>query len=119
MTEKEYNRIVDLLIKTTQAGNLKWIENKSRFSAIVNGCGITLYPDYDPLIGNATYSLELSNPKGMVFNTYSVDELSDKSGYDRLDGLYALVKDSVYQITESERKILEGLEELAMKKNIN
>lgn len=70
------------------------------------------------MIGNSNYTLELVNAKGMVFNTYSVDELSDKSGYDRLDGLYALVKDSVYQITESERKILEGLEELAEKKNV-
>ena len=110
MTEKEYNRIVDLLIKTTQAGNLKWMEDKSRFSTTVNGCGISLYPDYDTLIGNATYSLDFSNPQGMVFNTYSADELSDKSGYDRLDGLYRIIKDSVYQITESERKILYGLE---------
>ena len=119
MTEKEYNRIVDLLIKTTQAGNLKWMEDKSRFSTTVNGCGISLYPDYDTLIGNATYSLDFSNPQGMVFNTYSADELSDKSGYDRLDGLYRIIKDSVYQITESERKILYGLEELAVKNNIS
>ena len=69
-------------------------------------------------IGNSSYTLELVNAKGMVFNTYSVDELSDKSGYERLDELYLLVKDSVYQITESERKILEGLEELAAKKNM-
>ena len=70
------------------------------------------------MIGNSNYALELVNAKGMVFNTYSVDELSDKSGYERLDELYLLVKDSVYQITESERKILEGLEELAAKKNM-
>ena len=118
MTEEEYNRMVDLLVKATQAGNLEWIERKGRFSATVNGCGITLYPDYDPMIGNSNYTLELLNAKGMVFNTYSIDELSDKSGYDRLDELYALVKDSVYQIAESERKILEGLEELAVKKNM-
>lgn len=115
MTEEEYNRMVDLLIKATQSGNLKWTEDKGRFSATVNGCGITLYPDYDTLIGNATYSLELSNSNGLVFNTYSADELSDKFGYERLDGLYILVKDSVYRIAESERKILEGLEELAEK----
>ena len=118
MTEEEYNRMVDLLVKVTQAGNLEWVEKKGRFSATVNGCGIVLYPDYDPLIGNSNYTLELVNAKGMVFNTYSVDELSDKSGYEHLDGLYILVKDSVYQIAESERKILEGLEELAVKKDL-
>ena len=41
-------------------------------------------------IGNSSYTLELVNAKGMVFNTYSVDELSDKSGYERLDELYLL-----------------------------
>ena len=91
MTEEEYNRMVDLLVKATQAGNLEWVERKGRFSATVNGCGIVLYPDYDPMIGNSNYTLELLNAKGMVFNTYSVDELSDKSGYDRLDKLYVLV----------------------------
>ncbi len=115
MTEKEYDLMVEKLTLATQARKLEWREDKSRFSTVVNGCPITIYPDYDPLLENSSYSLALANPQGVVFNTYSVDEISDKSGYERLDKLYAMIKDSIYQISESEQKILKGLEYLVRK----
>lgn len=112
MTEKEYNLMVEKLTLATQARKLEWKENKLRFSTVINECPITIYPDYDPLLENSSYSLALANPQGKIFNTYSVDEISDKAGYERLGKLYAMIKDSIYQVSESERKILSGLEEL-------
>lgn len=112
MTKEEYNLMVDRLTLATLAKKLKWKEDKQHFSTIINECPITIYPDYDPLIGNSSYLLTLANTQGMVFSTYSVDENSDKFGYDRLDNLYAIIKDSIYQIRESEQKILKGLEDL-------
>ena len=112
MTEKEYSYMVELLTLATQTGKLTWKEDQLRFSTVINECSITIYPDYDPLLGNSNYSLALANPQGMIFNTYSIDEISDESGYKCLDKLYTMIKDSIYQISESERKILSGLEEL-------
>ena len=87
-------------------------KEKKGFSTIVNECPIKIYPDYDTFLGCSNYSLALANPQGVVFNTYSVDELSDKSGYDRLNDLYVIIKDSIYQISESEKKIMDGLDAL-------
>lgn len=112
MTEKEYNLMVEKLTLATQAQKLVWKESGKSFSTAINECPITIYPDYDPLLGNSSYSLALANSQGVVFNTYSIDEISDKSGYDRLDNLYAIIKDSIYQISASEQKILKGLEDL-------
>ena len=115
MTEEQYNTMVELLIQATQIGKLKWKEEKKGFSTIVNECPIKIYPDYDTFLGSSVYSLALANPQGVVFNTYSIDELSDKSGYDRLNELYVKIKDSIYQISESEQKIMDGLEALVQR----
>lgn len=112
MTKEEYDLMVDQLILATKNKKLKWEEDKQHFSTVINECPITIYPDYDPLLGSSSYSLALANPQGVVFNTYSVDDISDKSGYDRLNKLYTMIKDSIYQISESEQKILKGLESL-------
>lgn len=115
MTKEEYQLMVEKLTLVTQAQKLAWKEDKQRFSTVINECPITIYPNYDPLLESSSYSLTLANPQGVVFNTYSVDEISDKSEYNRLDKLYTIIKDSIYQISESERKILKGLEDLVGK----
>ena len=115
MTKEEYQLMVEELALVTQNKKLAWKEEKQRFFTVINECPITIYPNYDPLLGSSSYSLTLANPQGVVFNTYAVDEISDKSGYNRLDKLYTIIKDSIYQISESERKILKGLEDLVGK----
>ena len=61
--------------------------------------------------------MSLTNPNNEVFYTYSFSESTDKDEYKKLKNLYAVIRDVVYRITESENLILQGLEEALTTQN--
>lgn len=105
--------MVDMLTTATQTKKILWQEDAphSAFYTQINGCKVTIYSVYDITIDESSYSLSLTNPNNEVFYTYSFSESTDKDEYQKLKNLYAVIRDVVYRITESENLILQGLEE--------
>lgn len=112
MTNEQYTNMVDMLIFATVKEKIKWIEQNGDFFVDINRCQISLSSSYDISIDSSTYSLSLINIDGIVFETYTFDENSDKEKFDKLNELYGIIKDKTYKISESENLIINGLEEL-------
>lgn len=119
MNQQNYNRMVDMLTTATQSKKILWQEDASHsaFYTQINGCKVTIYSVYDITIDESSYSLSLTNPNNEVFYTYSFSESTDKDEYKKLKNLYAVIRDVVYRITESENLILQGLEEALTTQN--
>ena len=111
MTDEQYNKMVGMLITATEKEKLTWTELTNKFYVNVGGCGITLATAYfdDDTSG---YTLSLTNSKGATFASYTVDEYTAPEQYKQLGKLYALVKDAIYQISKSEKSILDELKKL-------
>lgn len=52
------------------------------------------------------------NEDGRSFNRYIFSEKVDKAEYDRLNRLNEIVKDKFFKVTESEQRIMQGLNDL-------
>ena len=112
MTNEQYMKMVKMLIAATVSEKIKWIEQNGDFLVSINKCQISLSSSYDISIDSSTYSLSLMNTDGIMFETYTFDENSDKEKFDKLNILYGIIKDKTYKISESENLIINGLEEL-------
>lgn len=113
MNTTEYNNMVSLLIRVTNSRLLAWTAYENVFSTKVGGCSVQLSSYYDTSVNINEYSLGLFNANGEQFETFSYNE-SD-GGYSQLDELYNAIRDSIYHITESEKVIMDTLEELSKK----
>lgn len=113
MTDTEYNQMVDNLIFVTKNGKLNWTENNEIFYTEINGCPLSLDSDYDPNINSAYARLSLSNSDKVVFATYTYYADSNKEEYEKLMKLWEAIRDKLYQISVSEKKIFDALNDMA------
>ena len=113
MTDIEYNKMVDNLIYVTKEGRLIWTENNEIFYTEISGCPLSLDADYDPNINSSFARLSLSNSDKVVFATYTYYADSNKAEYEKLMQLWGTIRDKLYQISSSEKKICETLNDMA------
>jgi hypothetical protein len=116
MTEKRYDKMITLLIGVTKSDKLKWNsdEEHGSFYTGINGCRIEIKSYYDHSLDDSIATLLLSNVNGQQFASYTYSSMSDEDEYKALVELEEAVRDKYYKITESERLIIEGLEQLAI-----
>ena len=112
MTQEQYKSMIGMLITATLSKKLTWEENEGTFSTSVNGCGIRLWSSYDYSIDTSSYTLQLSNCEGAVFETFAYSENVNVDEYKQLGNLYNSIRDVNYRISESEKCILDSLKEL-------
>lgn len=114
MTNEQYQRMLDMLIVATQKRKLDWHESKEYYSVQIGDCAIHLTSDYDYDVGETFYTISLYNSDNQKFADYYISNSSvdDDQEYEKIRNLYESVKDSIYRITESEKNILDNLEEL-------
>lgn len=112
MTEEQFIKMIEMLVETTRKDKLKWNENGGRFITSVGGCKIILSSNYDVSIDSSYFKLALHNKEGKEFASHTYFDSTDKAKYEELAKLYNVINDRYYKISESEKIILEGLEEL-------
>lgn len=115
MKEEEYKNMVDMLIQATLEKKLVWTESSNssnKYVAIIGGCSVTIWSDFDLAMEDSSYCMTFANPDGRVFSTYTFSEMTDSGEYHHLDKLFNAIRDMVYRITESEKRIMEGLQTL-------
>ena len=113
MTEEQFIKMLELLVEATRKDKLKWDENGGYFKTTIDGCKIILSSNYDVSIDSYYFRLALHNKEGKEFASYTYFDSTDKAKYEELAKLYNVINDRFYKISESEKIILEGLEELA------
>lgn len=113
MTTSDYENMVSMLIRVTDNRLLDWTEDEKGFTASVGNCSIRLSTYYDTSVNINEYVLSLFNTKGEKFESFSYDESDNE--YSKLDTLYHSIRDSIYHITESEKNILDSLEDMSKK----
>lgn len=112
MKREDYTSMVDMLISTTLNKKIKWEEEANSFSTTIGGCKLKLTSTYDFTVNASSYSLELFNREGELFETFSYSEDVDEENFRQLDCLYNVIKDIKLKISESEKYIMEGLKRL-------
>ena len=112
MTEEQFIKMIEMLVEATRKDKLKWDENGGRFITSVGSCKIILSSNYEVSIDSFYFKLALYNEEGKEFASYIYSDSTDKTKYAELAKLYNVINDRYYKISESEKIILEGLEEL-------
>lgn len=114
MNKETYTHMVNMLIKATQQKKIEWQEDKphNAFFTMINHCAITISSVYDITLEETSYALTLANSHNEVFSTYSFSDATDEEEYEQLKSLYLAIRDVLYQITESENLIMQGLESM-------
>lgn len=112
MKREEYTSMVDMLISATLDKKIKWEEEANSFSMAIGGCKLKLTSSYDFTVNASSYSLELFNRDGELFETFSYSEDVDEANFQQLDRLYNVIRDIKLKISESEKYIMEGLKKL-------
>lgn len=111
MNPNDYINMVEMLNIATQEKKIHWEEQDDNFSTKIGGCSIELIPFYEYQTNISSY-LKLYNKEGVMFETFSYSENVETEEYNRLNKLYANIRDVNYKITESEKIILDGLKKL-------
>lgn len=117
MNPNDYISMVEMLITATQEKKIHWEEQNDNFSTKIGGCLIELIPSYEYQTNISSYYLKLYNKEGVSFETFSYSENVDEEEYQRLNELYATIRDVNYKITESEKIIMDGLRKLTEPSN--
>lgn len=112
MNPNDYINMVEMLNIATQEKKIHWEEQDDNFSTKIGGCSIELIPSYEYQTNISSYYLKLYNKEGVMFETFSYSENVETEEYNRLNKLYANIRDVNYKITESEKIILDGLKKL-------
>ncbi|MCH3980535.1 MAG: hypothetical protein LKE41_01190 [Prevotella sp.] len=110
MNTSEYADMVSMLIRATDYKKLSWTESENNFTAKVGECSIQLSIYYDTSLNINEYILTLFNSNGDKFETFNYNETD--SEYSQLDTLYNSIRDSIYHITESEKDIMDSLQNM-------
>lgn len=104
--------MVEMLNTATQEKKIHWEEQNDDFSTKIGGCTVELMPSYDYQANVSSYHLKLYNREDVAFETFSYSDDVDTDEYQRLNELYANIRDVNYKITESEKIILDSLRAL-------
>ena len=115
MKQTDYIKMVEMLSIATVTQKICWDEKNSSFSTKIGGCLIELTYSYDFNVNTYTYYLKLYNNEGRLFETMSFSDDENTEEYNRLNELYANIRDIKYRITESEKIILDNLKDLINK----
>ena len=114
MTNEQYSQLIDMLVESTTKNLLTWSRDNgsASFYTKVNNCRLELRVFYDVAVKDNKAWLEMYNVDGCPFNKYIFSEKVDKGEFDRLSRLNEIVKDKFYKVTESEQRIMQGLNDL-------
>lgn len=114
MTNEQYSQMIDMLVESTTKNLLTWNRDDSNasFYTKVNNCRLELRVFYDVPLKDNKARFEMYNVDGRSFNRYIFSEKVDKAEYDRLYRLNEIVKDKFFKVTESEQRIMQGLNDL-------
>lgn len=114
MTNEQYSKMIDMLVESTTKNLLTWNrdDGSASFYTKVNNCRLELKVFYDVTVKDNKARFEMYNVDGRSFNRYVFSEKVDKIEYDRLYRLNRIVKDKYFKITESEQRIMQGLNDL-------
>ncbi len=112
MNQLQYKSMISMLISVTKEKKLEWTETGGDYTTMVGGCKIQLCNFYDYNVNLTTYTLRLYNDEEKMFESISFTEDDNTDEYQQLNILYASIRDVIYKISESEKKIIEGLKAL-------
>lgn len=114
MSESQYEEMVSLLTKATQQRKLSWKldDDGSSFSTVLGDCSIRINSYMDFQMQAEIVNLMLLNANGEQFNSFAENSVIDPERFANLEVLYKEIRDSYYQIRESETTIMDKLREL-------
>lgn len=120
MTESQYNEMVSMLIKATQARKLSWSwdESSGEYSAKLSDCWVRISSHIDFQMQAEIVTLMLINANGDQFDSISGNSAIDTDQYNQLNRLYEEVRNSYFRIRESETMIMDKLRELTAEPKI-
>ena len=109
----DYNKMVNLLIQVTDGRLLNWTKIEDGYKATIGNCSVSIFSIYDPSVNISEYRLQLYNADDLNFDGINCDESNEE--YSLFDTLYNSIRDSYYHIKESEKDIMDSLNEMVKK----
>lgn len=113
---KDYKEMIAKIIEATQFGMLKWenkgVDSDDLFTCQIGKCHVELTSYYDSMLDDTSYVLSLFNEDGQLFNTLRGSTGGGDNQYSSLANLYDDVRDYYYKITESEKDIMDSLNQM-------